>query len=452
MKRCSLRIITACLTAAVGFALIAASAHASSTIYDGVIEKVEEIPEKRSSKGVLREPADTKIAVRVAHSPYSSVTIHSKIMTNRDGTFQLEHRRLRDFASYFIDEVPVTREQMAAALQPGTRMVTMENRSVLYFLYITPRSQGNVIGLLKAIDGNTLTLERPQIGQSSIGVFERDGGKKEADGQIHLTFEAYPHLEQTVTLDDDAVIIAGGKPMHWQKAKLQPDSGPPHKRASVLVQAKREKMRVELMPESYGDWHTLVNDKPTKGENYELKWQHMGVVTSGIESRKINVNPPKWSEKIKDARGFSSHMLAGNDPGDSADTFRPIYHKGEAPIVDGYYVSNMPVWKGDGMAVPGRIMVNFIRRGRIAPDRFAFSSENPVAWGTVDAIDGDTVSLQAPSIEGVTPSGKQSIQIDEDAEFFHLGLPIERAEAMKQGAILHIYPARPQTVLINAGR
>ena len=91
---------------------------ASSTIYDGVITKVN----------------GDRIVVRVAHSPYSSVPVHSMIMTHKDGSFKAQNRSLNDFTSYFIDEIPVTREQFQKVLKPGLRMVTMENRDNWYFV------------------------------------------------------------------------------------------------------------------------------------------------------------------------------------------------------------------------------------------------------------------------------------------------------------------------------
>ena len=79
-----------------------------------------------------------------------------------------------------------------------------------------------------------------------------------------------------------------------------------------------------------------------------MKYQFLGVVTSNkVESRTANVNPPE-TKKIKEARGFSSYLLAGNDPGSSRVVWRPIYHKGEAAIVDGYYASDMPAWIDTG--------------------------------------------------------------------------------------------------------
>ena len=97
-------------------------------------------------------------------------------------------------------------------------------------------------------------------------------------------------------------------------------------------------------------------------------------------------------------------------------------------------------------------MVNFIRRRRITPDRFAFSSEAPIAWGTIKAINGSKLIVVAPDIEGVPVAGEQEVEIDSDAKYFHLGVPIKRDEVLQIGSLIQVYPKRPQTIVIDGGR
>ena len=87
-------------------------AHASSTILDGVVVEI----------------VDGVIHIRAAFTPYSSVSTAKKLMTRRDGQFSLRVERLSDFMTYYIDEIPVTEAHMLAYLQPGMRVVMMENR------------------------------------------------------------------------------------------------------------------------------------------------------------------------------------------------------------------------------------------------------------------------------------------------------------------------------------
>jgi hypothetical protein len=143
-------------------------------------------------------------------------------------------------------------------------------------------------------------------------------------------------------------------------------------------------MRVELIPPGYGDWKTLVNDNPTKGTLKEMRLQFLGIATGNAIEIKDSFDTNQWwperEGKIKSGvRGFGSYLLAGGTMSDSPLVWRDIYRKGESALVDGYYASDMKGWVGNGLIEPGRFMVNFIRRGRGAPDRFAFSSKNPIA-------------------------------------------------------------------------
>ncbi len=439
------------------------SAQASSTIYDGVIESV----------------SGDSLKIRVAHSPYSSVPVHSMIMTRSDGRFQHQHRSLKDFLTYYIDEVPVSYEQFKAFVKPGMRMVTMENRAKWYFIYVSARGQDNHLGFIREVkaEEDTLILERPQIDAGKIGSFEKSGGIKDEDGLVHLTIKNYPHLPTEITLDPDAVVIEKGKRMPWKQAGLTSDAKEDHvtpqspedqsavalakkvlnSRKDVLVQAARPRQRIELIPDGYGDWDTLVRDIDTGGKGrviLELEYQVLGMITGdAVENKKLDTVPPRFNAapKIRESRGFPFYRLAGKYRGDTDQMWMPIYYKGESTIVDGFYTSNMGSWKHHGLVEPGRIAVCFQRRGRVTADRFAFSSESPVCWGRITKIEGNRLTVEAPEIQGVPVSGTQTFVVDGDAETFHLGQPIEKAKVLKEGAWIHIYPKRPQTLLVRSG-
>ncbi|MCG8586094.1 MAG: hypothetical protein MI757_15405, partial [Pirellulales bacterium] len=157
---------------------------------------------------------------------------------------------------------------------------------------------------------------------------------------------------------------------------------------------------------------------------------------------------PELPEKIKRTRAFDAYLLAGG-PEKPGKVTRGIYYKGELILLDGLFVHYAPVWKG--LFQEGRFIAAHIRRGRSTPDLFAIESEPPVAWGTIEAIDGNTVTLAAPKIEGMATSGKQTLDIADDSEYFHLGLPIDRDKALNKGSLIRVFAPRPQTILVNDG-
>ena len=101
------------------------------------------------------------------------------------------------------------------------------------------------------------------------------------------------------------------------------------------------------------------------------------------------------------------------------------------------------------LLTPGRAIVATSRRGRLTPDALSYSSEMPAAWGTITKTDGDTVTLEAPEIEGTPISGEHQITMDADAEFVHLGQPIDRSEAIKAGALIRVYSPHPARFFVD---
>ncbi len=433
---------------------------ASSSIFDGVVERIE----------------GDVIVFRGHHQPYSSPPTMRDFATHKDGAFKLRRRPLNSFLTYYIDEVPVTKEQMKAFLKPGMRMALMANRKRWYFLHVTARSQGSHLGMIKEIEGNRLTLERPQFRSSTI--LEKPD----------LNFANYPHLETDVRIDADAVVLREGKTIPWKQAGLQADpkeyamdiSEAEHQdkdvrgrvkgfaangirsRNSLLIQAPRKKMRVELIPPNWGDWDELVHSANSSGypdrKLHELLWQNLSLITGPWETKSANTRPPaemkqrNGEERIETSKGFSAYRLAGRYPGEGAEYWAPTYWKGVNPIIDGMYASELKGLMTTGITKPGRMVVCFQRRGRITTDRVAFTFDQPVAWGIVEKIEGNRVTLVAPDIAGVPVSGKQTLGIEPDAEYFHLGLEAPRESVLKKGALLQIYPPRPQRIVVNGGQ
>ena len=149
--------------------------------------------------------------------------------------------------------------------------------------------------------------------------------------------------------------------------------------------------------------------------------------------------------KVTNAKVYDGYLLAGwRKPGPIEV---PIYHKGEWNIVDGYY-SNRFNFR-HLLFEPGRQIVATTRRGRFTPDALAYSSELPAAWGKITKIDRDTVTVEAPAIEGVPVSGEQTLQLAADAEFVHLGQTIGRGEAIQEGRLIQVYSPHPARFFID---
>ena len=431
----------------VGFVLLTCGrSFASSTIYDGVIEEVERIPETRSKNtGKIKTHEDLELTIRVRCSPYSSETVHSWIMTHRDGDFRPQVRRLRDFKSWFVDEIPVSREQMMEIVKPGMRMTTFENRANWYFLRLETRNPDSGMGRLKSVSDGRAVLSRPQHGYTREYIKEPPAGgrRAEEDGRTHFTDTYYPPMKSEVAVAEDAEVIGPDGQVGGADTLVQ------HTGQGVFFQPARKKQRVELVPPGYGEWETLVieNDK-FLGNIKQLHFSSLNVMQStGFETREVNMLSanPATSPKLANAKVYDGYLLAGwREPG-AIEV--PIYHKGEWNIVDGYY-SNRFNFR-HLLFEPGRQIVATTRRGRFTPDALAYSSELPAVWGKITKIDRDTVTVEAPVIEGVPVSGEQTLQLAADAEFVHLGQTIDRGEAIQEGALIQVYSPHPARFFID---
>lgn len=171
-------------------------ADASSTIFDGVISEVGEVEEKKTVRGkdgqkeriIIKR---TWIKMRALYSPYSSVGLHASMQTRPDGTVEhLERRTLDVFDSFYIDDIPVTKEQIKPLLVKGARISTFENRSTWYFLRVVTRNHASQVGFLTGLSGNALTLSRPQMGASKA-IFtkpDKPSSGTDADGIVNLHY------------------------------------------------------------------------------------------------------------------------------------------------------------------------------------------------------------------------------------------------------------------------
>ncbi len=465
------------------FALIAFAdpAFASSTIFDGFIEKVEK--DKRSGEPVL--------FMRASNSPYSSVGLHSTLLSAADGRGKkTENRRLSEFMTYWIDDLPVTQEEILPLLVPGARVSLFENRSFFYFLRVATRSADYQVGFIKELSGNKLHIERPQLPHTALGIFEGKKNGVQTDGFVHLTYTQYPHLSHRIELAEGAVVFQQGKMTPWRKANLdkwatqpkipdlrdllKPAQGKAYNkqqttirtrsasyvegRTAVIVQSARAKMRVEILPSGFSDkgWESVRNYEKRRSPWGKQLWgMHYGVMISD-QAEKYSIDSRGYSQlnngkpKVNEMRSYKAYLLAGG-PEKPGKIRRGIYYKGEHVLLDNFFVN-----KGDlnwqGLFTPGQPFVAHIRRGRSTPDLFAIDSEQPIAWGTIRFIDGQHISLEAPEIQSMSVSGKQDLNLSSNAEYFYLGLQLDETRLkkfFKVGALIRVYPSRPQTVLTN---
>ncbi len=482
--------------------------YASSTIFDGVIEDVyeKEIKKTHRDKDGKRVRVFSKqvmLKLKALYSPYSSPTPHAAMQKNVHGNVKMYITQpLNAFDVFYIDDIPVTQEEIAPLLIKGARISTFENQSSWYFLRVVTRAHHHKVGYMTQLEGNELTLARPQMGTKHQSYWALSGSTRaaDADGVINLNYSYYPWLETKIVLDDNAVVKSGNQSGSWKNANLSqwvkrveyPDvsdlrqafidsvdmkakgektnpqitteikkrmSSLMKGRTAILVQAPRPHARVEILPAGFGDWQSLVSERntkrPWKAEKNQLRGQFFGLMLPGNPVKKKLDTRDYFrmtdTPDLRETKAFASYLLAGG-PEEAAPVWRGIYSK-QHYMMDGYFVDD------DSLNIspytPGRFFVGHVRRGRSVSDIIATESEAAVAWGTISSVEGEEVKLESPEIEGVPVSGKQTYKIPADAEYYYLGKKLseeEKQKMFKQGTLIRVYPARPQTILINERR
>lgn len=148
-------------------------------------------------------------------------------------------------------------------------------------------------------------------------------------------------------------------------------------------------------------------------------------------------------EKIEPNLVFDSYLLAGYPKTfPRGKTIMRTYNSGNSNVIDGYYTLKPNAFWHMALT-PGRHIVGTPRRGRMKADSWRYSSEMHAAWGKVMKINGDTVTVEAPEIEGVAVSGVQTITIAKDAEFVSIGLDVKREDVLKVGSLIKVFNPHP---------
>ncbi len=443
------------LSLTLGFALLIPHPvlFASSTIYDGVIEDMGHVTRKekiRAEDGTIqRKQLNIPfIKVRSLCSPYSSKTIHARIMTGKEGAYQTNNRMLTDFSSYFIDDVPVTMEDMAKVLKPGLRVATFENRSPWYFLHAETRNPDSQTGTLIEWKDGVVTLSRPQHKYTG-----RQGNKIEnpgPDGATFLDDVYFPPLRSEVSLPETVEVIGPGGEVKGI------ESVGSYLKKPVFYQAERTRLRVELLPEGYGAWDLVTQNDSFLGGIKQMQYSLLFVNRSTERVTKpVNTQPfdqrDERSERLRTLPVFDGHLLAGWHPSQTGGPLEVPPYKGGSIMIDGLYTNRHRDALDSLTLIPGMHIVGTPRRGRMTPDSFRHSSEMPSAWGVVTAYDPETrgLTLKAPEIEGVDVSGEQTITLPEDVEYVRLGLPVEASDVLKEGALLKLFAPHPARLFVG---
>ncbi|GEM_PF-2040993 len=445
-----LRVLQAVFSA---FLLLNSPLLASSTIWDGVIE----------------EGTDSSIRARLNFSPYSSIQGLLDAMTYKDGTYDTKwfsHAELgmlttnSKVGAWYIDETPVPYEAVRPFLVRGQRFAAFENRSLFYFTHIPTRNHGSKLGYVNAVGEDFIVIERPQTNSGDWGsggyTLSRNGTP------VGFNFDDFPNREHTVVIEANARVMIEGATYPW-KGWVQPA---PQNLASlsglnaansVLVQEGR-KMRVELDLPNWGNWSELVNDRavdPVGGDQRQLRGNFYGVMMSdSTEVRTIQDSPYHWPTfpEYNDRNTFPAWLLNGGPEDPGGPVYRGIYEDNPHAVIDGHFTQGRPFWN-DWLA-KGRHYVAATRRVRSDIGSFIMSSENPLAFGEITAINGNEITLSAPLITHpdygtVAASGLQVITLDADAEYFHLGARIQKEGVLKVGQLVKVWAPRPQTILFN---
>ncbi len=349
----------------------------------------------------------------------------------------------------WIDQTPVTIAQWKAAARPGMRVSIMEN-GAFHFLALVVRGHGNRLGYVVRSEQDQLVLKRPQ-----------GGGGREMYPKNGVTHDVFPPHRIDIDTTIETVIKKDGRLISYAPGVLNPEEW-------VLVQAPRVHQRVELLPPNHGDWNERVNTvKPhsTRARgfaDFTFASSYFGVMTED-GTRVAKQNEADWrGQKGRDndkeikpkpngiPNAYDSVLIAGGHekPG---PVVRAHYSKGGTPILDGMYTDAWPQeseWKS--LFRTGRIFVAITRRGRTQPDKYLITSDVPSAWGVITGIAGNEVTVDMQKLSHVV-SGTQTITIDPDATFHHLGQNVDRNQVLQQGNLIKVFAPRPQTILVNDG-
>ncbi len=431
---------------------------ASSTIYDGVIDKVTQGEGRKGQRNEEGKMKHETIQVPILHnrslcSPYSSETVHSLMMTHRDGTFKHNVRTLTDFDSFFVDDVPVELEEMATLVQPGLRMATFENRSRWYFFRLTARNPDSQMGRLERVAQGVAVISRAQHKYDPPRKpVPGDGGSRrvEADGNTYYDDEHFPPMRHEITVPANAEVVTSDWQTHPVEALGNFLNQP------VFYQAPRPRQRIELLPENYGAWDAVTGNDTFGGGRRELEYSMLMINLSEQRTQKsLNVRPwhfvPEQGEKVQKQLTLSGYLLAGShrsaEPGPHTI---PLY-KGGDYLIDGFYPNRDRDAFWHLVTQRGQHVSGTCRRGRTMVDLLYISSEVPVAWGTITSIDEQTqtVTVQAPLIEGAPISGEQTFQIAGDAGFVRLGLPMTKEDVIKVGSLVKVFAPHPARFFIG---
>lgn len=396
--------------------LVVASANASSKIWEGIIVKID----------------GTKVYYKPQYTPYASAGLYPIFCDTPEKEGKL---LMIDFGITIgdnvvhvpcIDDIPATGAEVIAAAKPGMRIIGFMNRKQWHYVSLVVRNAGVEVGYVTNFSDGTLGMRRPQANwPAQMSNKETWSNKQFPDREFELTVPAQVVGQARWQPVDAASLLVPGK-------------------AVMVIPAAA--MRVEWIPQAAERWDP--NKEPLKG-NYgeypkrsnpqidEKFYQHAAsgylleakAVTRSIDNHgsgnpkdrdtwKIDVPyGPKQGEYILPSRGHKTQtIIAGH-----FNTFPTI-----------------PVMK------QGRRVTAWAYRMQRAPNFKLFDAHEMLVEGSIEAVNGDTITLSVPSKDGPR---EYTHKLDTNAEFVSLGRALARDQVLTVGHVIRIYAAHPFTVV-----
>jgi len=211
------------------------------------------------------------------------------------------------------------------------------------------------------------------------------------------------------------------------------------------------KMRVEWIPTPDDRWDPKKEPLLGNFGEYEQRSRPdinesfysqavAGILLDGkMQKKTINNFPNNKGASEKQYDGWMMEVLYGPQKG---EYFLPSRGHKTSVSCAGYF-NTFPKFP---LLEAGRHITAWPYRHQRAPNRLLMSARPMEATGTVTGVSNRDVKIDG-YIGGTKKSG--NVQIDEDAEFFRMGVPISRAEALKDGHFIRVYPGGPQTIVTS---
>jgi len=391
--------------------------HASSKIWEGVVVKV----------------SGSSVSLKPQYTPYASATLYPKYCDTEEKegallviSFSNKQDRGRVHVP-FIDDVPVTAEELLAAAKPGMRMIGFMNRKQWHYVSLVVRNAGVEVGYVQGVEGGTLKLSRPQANWPN-----------QMSNAKSFSAKDFPDRQFSLELPDDmAGVGRKGEEVSVQDL-LKPG------RPVMLIPGAA--MRVEWIPNAAERW--IPTQEPLLGNfgEYELRRNpklnetfYRGAVTGTLlEGKAVKRSVQNFlAGSEKPMESWKLDVPYGPNKGEYILPSRG--HK-TLPIVAGHF-NSFPQFN---VMKPGRRVTAWSYRNQKAPNWILFDAAEMVAEGRIQKVQGRTVTLVVSTLNG---DEEKEITLDPDSIFHRLGVQTDARSVLTVGQIIRIYPSHPFTVV-----